>query len=660
MRTAPLEAIKLWRPSECCRQVTTRQRAFVAEGASRMPGVFGGIGFRTEVYEALRRAFSRRWGMCECEMTGGGVIGGHAFRPRSAVHRSPSGLRFAVDGEASIYCLARDVALTGRPILFHHSHEFLHLTAACKGNVVAVEPESGAWYLAVEWTGCFPLYYLHQDGKLLFGSLLGPLAHVVNATPDATGILEFLLKGYTIAGRTQFEGIRRILPGQSVRFESGRLRVMETSRLWSNVEDTPVHRRDEIAVVCWENLVRSVRRCVSKAESSAVMMSGGWDSRTLVAALHQYLGPIDLMGYSHGDLQSRELRLAERVCEAVGIDFHAEPLTNDIYQIEALQHSFRRTENIVFPHWHRAGVVLASRGVRRVCAGIFGEVLGGHYGPAMLASGSHKIAAVGTALLRMPVSSRQDMSGELQNAHDFLRVKRARKPWYLKASFWHDHGDILELMNADIETDVCRLEQRGLRTNHRVIEAFIMEHRGAQYISSQLLSCRAHLDIAMPFADRDLLTLASQIPLHAKIHNLLNQSMLRRHAPKLLRFPVAATLLPAGVPVLFQEVSRLIRRLREDLHWRVHFATGRHIAPPRLACVNVEFLRHGDALNLMVDDLQGEMWDKEAIRGLLKDAASRKWRRPMHGLSDAMLRVYTVDLMLRVQMSTTSAGAWRP
>ena len=95
----------------------------------------------------------------------------------------------------------------------------------------------------------------------------------------------------------------------------------------------------------------------------------------------------------------------------------------------------------------------------------------------------------------------------------------------------------------------------------------------------------------------------------------------------------------------------MIRRLREDLHWRVHFATGRHIAPPRLAWVNVEFLRHGDALNLIVDDLQSDMWDKETIRGRLKDAASGNWRRPMHGLLDVMLKVYTVDLMLRVQMA---------
>lgn len=366
-----------------------------------------------------------------------------------------------------------------------------------------------------------------------------------------------------------------------------------------------------------------------------------------LAALWKSQEPNELVGYTHGDLQSREVRLAERVCRTAGIDFHAEPLTNEIYRLETLKRGFCRTENVVFPHWHRAGAVLAAGGVGSTCAGIFGEVLGGHYGSAMLMGGLRKVATVGGALLRMSPSSDEPGPVSSRGTYDLLRLKTVAKPWYINAAFWHELSDIAARINADIKNDITRLEVRGVKTREGLVEGFLAEHRGAQYIGSQLLSCRANLDIAIPFADRDLLLVASRIPLHEKIHNLVNQSMLRNHAPELLRLPLAATLVRAGAPVFLQEASRLVRRVGEDLHWRLHFNTRGRIGPPRLAWVNVEFLRHRQMLDVIADDLQSDMWDKEAIRGCLKAAAAGRPAMPMHPISDAMLRVYSVDLMVR-------------
>ena len=94
---------------------------------------------------------------------------------------------------------------------------------------------SGTWHLATEWTGSFPLYYVVVDGGLLFSSRLRPLARIAGASLDLVGILEVLERYSTLAGRTHFEEIRRLLPGQILRYEpgSGRLSVRETSALWA-------------------------------------------------------------------------------------------------------------------------------------------------------------------------------------------------------------------------------------------------------------------------------------------------------------------------------------------------------------------------------------------------------------------------------------------
>ncbi len=180
-----------------------------------------------------------------------------------------------------------------------------------------------------------------------------------------------------------------------------------------------------------------------------------------------------------------------------------------------------------------------------------------------------------------------------------------------------------------------------------MVEAFVTEHRNSQYINAQLLSCRAALDVANPFADRELFILATRIPMSAKIHNALNRAMLRKHAPDLLRFPMGATLVAARAPLLAQEASRLLRKGVASVRWTLHFASGGRLAPPGLSWVNFEFLRSGRSLHALTDDLECPIWNREAIRERIRRSATGDRQRPMHGLSDQLLKVYTLDLLLR-------------
>jgi|SRR5438270_499667 len=151
----------------------------------------------------------------------------------------------------------------------------------------------------------------------------------------------------------------------------------------------------------------------------------------------------------------------------------------------------------------------------------------------------------------------------------------------------------------------------------------------------------------MPFADRDFFVLASRIPLTAKIHNTVNREMLWQQDADLLRCSTAATLVPAAWPIWLQEVSRLIRYFGENTHWRLYFATHSHIQPPHLGWWYWESLRNGAALNALVDDLQGDFWNKSAMRDWIKDLGRQGFRKETYVLVQRLLIDYNVDLMLR-------------
>src|SRR5690606_30502669 len=97
---------------------------------------------------------------------------------------------------------------------------------------------------------------------------------------------------------------------------------------------------------------------------------------------------------------------------------------------------------------------------------------------------------------------------EFRRVDDAVGLLRSRlsaswKPRVLKDEVWNALDKPLETIEADLEASIKRLQKRGIREGDRLIEAFIAEHRASQFICSQILSCRAHLDIAVPFADRN-------------------------------------------------------------------------------------------------------------------------------------------------------------
>jgi hypothetical protein len=615
-----------------------------------MPGIFGGIGCDPKCYESLRSAFAAPWGCCESTVLPNGILGGHAFRPAKALHRTYDGVYFAVDGEASIYRTASEFALRRQPTLLHISSasEFT-LTALCKGNVVAVDPEACLWYLAVEWTGSFPLYYAHLPGGLLFCNRLKPLASVLGSSPDLIAIREFLHENYLLAGRSFFTGISRLMPGQILTYDPVRdhLRLRETSEAWVGMKDDLLTHRKHAANTSWYSLMNAVRHCLDKSELHALMMSGGWDSRTLLTTMTKHLGPDKLIGYTHGDLLSRELRITERICRSSGIRFHKEAIAHTVLEPELLRRGFDRVETVVFPEWHRAGQVLVDFGVRCVSAGIYGESIGGHYGSTMLVHRARKIPVLAAQFLGWP--HRSDISTPA-DACDFLRIRHLGKPWHVQESFW-DNIDLPDAINADIEATLVRFKDRGIASGNQLLEAFITEHRGAQCINAQLLSCRASLDVSMPFGDRDFFTLASRIPLPTKIHNAVNREMLQQQDADLLRFSTAATLVPAAWPVLVQEASRLIRHLSENMHWKLHFATHGRIPSPHLGWWNWEFLRNGTVLHTLVDDLQCDFWNKSAMRDRIRELARIVHKHEPYSTTGTLLKCllkdYHVDLMLR-------------
>lgn len=605
-----------------------------------MPGFVAAACLPQDVSRSIVEGFRDVWPHAQSVQARRSTIAAHSCDPNAALMTGADGSITAVDGEYALYRELYRARQDRRISLLRSRGEGTTLDSLSVGSVVRLTSDGDELVVATDSTGTFPVYYAESGAGLMVSTHLRPIARALRAVPDPIATLAFLREGHVVGPSTQFKGIRRLLPGQVLTFRFGRgMRLAETSDAWVPRQQSGAAMTAE---VLWDGLTSAVRRALPPT-CSTLMMSGGWDSRTLLAAaLSAEIAPTC---YSHGDTASRELAIVRDICERSGLGYRLEPIDDRALDPDLLARGFACAENVVFPHWHRAGRLISEGDRTVISAGVLGEVLGGHYGPAMVRGHVGKVLSVGATLLG---SKTAGLGSSGPSARELLLRRSPFGPhWYLARDFEATLVDAADAIDAETETQLSRFERRGVGDQAALVEAFICEHRGAQYISAQLRSCRAHADVAIPFGGGELFSISSALPIQLKVHNRLNQLILAQHSPDLLRQPFAATLLPASTPILLQEASRLLRKGTSALRDRLAELSGGRIARSRTGWVNFEFLRTSHALRPLVDSLTLPIWDRAAI-----EKAVRRLRDPggmleTHPFFDQFAKILTVEHMFR-------------
>jgi len=621
-----------------------------------MPGMFGVIGCIPSCWDTLLKEFSTIWGEVEACKVDTGAVGGHAFGGAKAVYKLVEGPVFAIDGEASLYSRAGSQAAGVSAPIFHIGPDGLVLSEDCAGNVAVLDPISGSLSLGAAVSGSFPLYYAQVRRGLLFSSLLRPLtkamACIAKIEPDMVGVIQKLRRGSHFFGnRTFVSGVCRLLPGQVLCFrpDIGQVTIKETSDFGAGGYDNRTQGLNNAADICWEVLLAAVKRSVGGGRT-ALMMSGGWDSRVLLAAYRAVLGIDNVLCYGHGDPASRELRIARDICEKTGVRFRLESMEEAI-DPSTFDSVFARTESLISPEWQHAGRVLAGMGIKGVSAGVYGAVLGGQQGFDYLERGYRKIPVVLNELASRALRKDGHSIRDFEALKSAFSVRELGKPWYMLQDAWEAVPSVQESINADLDRDFRRLKARNIIHQDQLLEVFLVETRQSQYEIDQMLSCRAFVNISIPYGDHGLLRLAGSIPWAVKYNRTLMQRMLKRHAADLLDFPLSATLVPARASIGVQTVSRLIRHIDEQSRWRLHHATSGIIPYPRYGWWWYEFLKDGSLMHALVDDLRSEFWDRRALHARIIEQTRLGVRFDPRSTTanvfSHILRISTVDRLLR-------------
>ena len=175
--------------------------------------------------------------------------------------------------------------------------------------------------LARDRLGIKPLFLAHLAEGVAFASEIKALRYLDSAPPQIypDGLIEYLQNQFSSGRTTLLQGYERLLPGEAVCIEQGRVR--ERWRYWSPLEIKPVAMDFQEARDAFDQLMETVMRQHMRSDVPfGLFLSGGVDSSILLALLSRYKDePIRTFSVGFCDTRlADELPQAERLARRFG------------------------------------------------------------------------------------------------------------------------------------------------------------------------------------------------------------------------------------------------------------------------------------------------------------------------------------------------------
>lgn len=398
-------------------------------------------------------------------------------------------------------------------LYLHDGFESLHRLDGLFAAVIYDHPARKVHLLGDRY-GLRPLYWTEHEGRLAWASELKAFLRLPGFSPriDRSALRAFLGMGYLHDNLTWFEGVRR-LPAASVLTWDLEAGGASTRRYWwwDRVSPLAEAKEDELAAELGSLFTAAVGRRCHPPRRVGLVLSGGLDSRAILAALPE----ADYSALTFGRPDSADNRIAGRAAGVKGVEHR-------FFDIDSSNWLHRRLDAV----WWSDGMLdlMHMHGVEalRQIRSLFAIALNGAGGDG-LAGGGHLFDAGGLA------------------HHLEFRLGFARGA----------HPGLF----SELESYFSRLGSA---------HAFYVDHRMRSFSIYGLLpgTCQG-LEYRLPFMDNSFQELLYASPDHLKRRNRLYHRMLLHAFPRFYKaLPWQATGAPITWPRWAARARRALRRSR--------------------------------------------------------------------------------------------------
>ncbi len=174
--------------------------------------------------------------------------------------------------------------------------------------------------------GIKPFYYFFDGRLFAFASEIKALLEhpAISARFNDRALPEYLTFGYTSGEETLFRGIRKLMPGHTLRISIDNFQPL-IRQYWDLPHSQPCHRgtERELAAELRRRLEETVRMRLMSDVPLGMFLSGGIDSSAIAAIMRRLVDtPVTTFSVGYAERQFSELEYAASVARSIGTRHH--------------------------------------------------------------------------------------------------------------------------------------------------------------------------------------------------------------------------------------------------------------------------------------------------------------------------------------------------
>lgn len=223
----------------------------------------------------------------------------HQFGTRDLIYENPEILLIGEVNAAFKNSLTKE--LTSQNIDKH-----IHLLN--NGYVICVERQCNSITIYTDIFGFYHIFYLMLENECIFSSQFKDLLKISNKRPNHKALLDIILFNYTLFDRTIIDDIKRPIGGSVIKLKNDEIRFEIKHNFALNFQFS--HNKEKISHIKLANVIAEVFKSNIYPEiPTTLSMTGGFDSRALLAASHQVNIPVKSLTFGQkGNIEAETIK----------------------------------------------------------------------------------------------------------------------------------------------------------------------------------------------------------------------------------------------------------------------------------------------------------------------------------------------------------------
>lgn len=386
--------------------------------------------------------------------------------------------------------------------------------------------------------GLRPTYYSQHNNRLYLASEVKAIltCNDVSKNVDDSAIASLFFFGFVMGNKTYFESIKLLPPASFLVFKNNEIFI---SNYWDfNFLDKNEGKTQDYYEQKLGNLIlQAIERHVEDGTRITVPLSGGLDSRTILASIPEEYHPINTITFGTKDMD--DVQIAKRVSETLGTNHYSlEILPEDI--INNAKKIVNITDGMIsFLHSTGNMKLELIRDYTDVCLDGM-QPFGSFFSP--FATFKRKEKLLIADYLFQPIST--DLA---------------------KSLFIHSYYKKIKDYPREI---IENISQRCKSTSaSSIIDYSIATQYVPRFVNYGNLVKRTHVEVRSPFFDNDLVDFMVNTPPQERRHQYLYTRTFSRLFPELSKIPWEKTGLPVDATNTFAKMTLCLikKRLKKKM-----------------------------------------------------------------------------------------------